>query len=140
VTLTTISSLVPTLQLFSNQTLSPSSQQEKDAVPLAAATEAPKESTPVPADTVNLSAQSKPALTEIRKNEAPKNEIANKINKTEQPESAVGKIQYVYDLNGKAKVQYLDVSGRLVYQVPSKLALQLKEYAPKTEPSLNAKA
>jgi hypothetical protein len=141
---TAVSSLAQTLPSFSTTVPESSPQTRKDAVPLAVVTEAPKESTSVPVDTVDLSVQSIQALTAVGKNEfqkeTAKKDNANSDKVADQSSSTVAKIQYLYDLNGEVKVQFMDASGQLVYQVPSKLALMLKENAPKSEQSVNTKA
>ena len=52
----------------------------------------------------------------------------------------VSKVQFVYDLKGDVKVQYLDTADRVIYQVPSELMLHLKEAALKADSAVDTKA
>jgi hypothetical protein len=150
VTPTTVSSLAQTLPVFpnSNSTPNQSSPVEKVVAPQAVVADAPKESATIQLDTVSLSAQSKLALSDIKKeellNEAakkgknPKDNVITNVS-SEQSGSVVSKVQFVYDLKGDIKVQYMDASDRLVYQVPTELMLRLKEAALKADSSVDTK-
>jgi hypothetical protein len=146
---TTVSGLAQALPLFTNTNPNPSPQGEKVIATTSTGTDVPKDIFPIPADTVSLSAQSKLALTEIKKEERPleaakrekaKKEDTNILSSEEQVGGVVSKVQFVYDLKGEVKVQYLDTVDRLIYQVPSELMLRLKEAALKANSAVDTKA
>lgn len=145
---TTVSGLAQALPLFTNANPNPSPQGEKVVSPPAAGTDIPKDISSIPADTVSLSAQSKLALIQIKKEEQPleaakrekaKKEGANMLSSGEQTSGVASKVQFVYDLKGELKVQYLDTADRLIYQVPSELMLHLKEAELKADSAVDTK-
>ena len=146
---TTVSGLAQALPLFTNTNPNPSPQGEKAMATPSAGADVPKDTPPAPTDTVSLSAQSKLALIEIKKEEQPleaakrekaKKEDAKTLGSRAQTGDVVSKVQFVYDLKGDVKVQYLDTADRIIYQVPSELMLHLKEAALKADSAVDTKA
>ena len=109
----------------------------------------PKDSATISVDTVNISDQSRRALPDLKKDESLSEEAKTKktakkeaktSNTDERSDSAMAKVQFVYDLKGELSVRYLDKANNLIYQVPSELMLQMREAASKSEVSVNTKA
>lgn len=135
-----------TLSLFSNAKSYSSPREEKVADSPGADVTKGRISAPV--DTVSLSLRSRQAVTDVKKEEtaieAAEKEKAVKeestIANSEISNETVAKVEFVYDLNGELSVKYMDTSGRLVYQLPSELQLQMKEAASKADTTVDTKA
>lgn len=135
-----------TLSLFSNAKSYSPSREEKVTTPPGA--DVTKDRSSVPVDTVSLSSQSRQAVAEVKKEEtaveAAEREKAvreeSTIANSERSSGAAAKVEFVYDLNGELSVKYMDTSGRLVYQLPSELVLQMKEAASKADTTVDTKA
>jgi hypothetical protein len=155
VTPTTVSGLTQTLPLFSEAKSSPPPQADKGtASESAVAPSANSGASIFSADTVSISSQSRQAASEVKKEVLPlevvkeekvkeekaKKEGASVLVNGDNPERALSKIQFVYDLKGELSVKYMDASDRLIYQTPSELMLYLKEAALKTVSSVDMKA
>ena len=135
-----------TLSLFSNAKSYSPSREEKVTTPPGA--DAVKDRSSASVDTVSLSSQSRQAVAEV-KNEETAIEAAERekavreestIANSERSNGAAAKVEFVYDLNGELSVKYMDTSGRLVYQLPSELVLQMKEAASKADTTVDTKA
>lgn len=134
------------LSLFSNAKSYSPSREEKVTTPPGA--DVTKDRSSVPVDTVSLSSQSRQAVAEVKKEEtaveAAEREKAvreeSTIANSERSSGAAAKVEFVYDLNGELSVKYMDTSGRLVYQLPSELVLQMKEAASKADTTVDTKA
>jgi hypothetical protein len=98
-----------------------------------------KEIKSVSTDKINLSEQSRQAMTDVSKEEV-KKEAATKATNGESPIRAIGEIQFVYDQKGDLSIRYMDASNKLIYQVPSELMIRMKEYAAKSDSSVDTKA
>ena len=89
-------------------------------------------------DTVEISSQALQAASDVKKGELQKAEVKKDAvvvaNKDLQLKAATAGVQFIYNENGDLITKYLDVSGNLVYQVPSKLMLLLRDL---NESSLN---
>lgn len=146
---TTVSGSIQALPLFSDAKLNPA--PHVDTVPSAqnAAIHAAN-TAPVSSDTVSISSRSRQAGAEVNKETVPSPEVAQKekarieealarIN-GKKPEQALSKVQFVYDQKGELSVRYMDASDRLIYQIPSEIALYLKEAAVKAESTVDTKA
>lgn len=137
-----------TLSLFSNAKSYSSSQEDGVTVPPGVGADVPKDRISVSVDTVSLSSQSRQAVADVKKEEtaikAAEREKAAKEESTivtsERSNEAAAKVEFVYDLNGELSVKYMDTSGRLVYQLPSELQLQMKEAASKADTTVDTKA
>lgn len=135
-----------TLSLFSNTKSYSPSREEKVTTPQVA--DVTKNRSSVPVDTVSLSLQSRQAVAEVKKEEtaieaAEREKTAKEesaIANSERSNGAAAKVEFVYDLNGELSVKYMDTSGRLVYQLPSELVLQMKEAASKADTTVDTKA
>jgi len=95
-----------------------------------------KENKPVSVDTVSISSQALQSSSEIKKDEAimaevKKDPVAD-VNKDIKPKAATAGIQFIYNQKGDLITKYLDLSGKLIYQVPSKLMLLLRELSSKS--------
>ena len=78
-----------------------------------------------PGDTVSISDQSRQAVADGKKEEAK----ATLVNKSGKPGTPTATVQFVYDPNGELIVRHMDADNRLIYQVPSKLMLRMRELA-----------
>ncbi|MFZ4859389.1 MAG: hypothetical protein ACOYL3_23685 [Desulfuromonadaceae bacterium] len=91
-------------------------------------------------DTVRISFQALQSSSDVKRDEAKsevKKDEARKIeakkekvgdtNNNIKPEAATAKVQFVYNQRGDLITKYLDSSGSLIYQVPSKLMLLSQE-------------
>lgn len=146
---TTVAGLTQALPLFSDAKSSPPPQ-----VGIAAASKGVPEnpannSSPISADTVSISSQSRQAVARVKKEELPlevvkkekaKKEEASVRANDESTEQAFSKVQFVYDQKGELSVRYMDASDRLIYQIPSEIMLYLKETALKAGLSVDMKA
>jgi hypothetical protein len=149
VTSTTVAGLTQTLPLFSDAKSSPPPQAGVATAPQSVPENPANNSFPISADTVSISSQSRQAVAGVKKEELPlevvKKEKAKKEEATvrangESTEEALPKVQFVYDQKGELSVRYMDASDRLIYQIPSKIMLYLKEAALKTGLSVDMKA
>lgn len=92
-----------------------------------------KDNNPGPVDTVKISTQAIQSNSDVKKDEAKKVEAkkdaagSGSINVS--TEGATAKVQFVYNQKGDMITKYLDSSGELIYQVPSKLMLLTEEAA-----------
>jgi len=149
VTPTAVASLTQTLPLFSDAKSSPPSQVGVAAASQSVLENQASNSSPMSADTVSISSQSRQAVAGVKKEELPlevvkkekaKKEEATIRAKSESTEQALSKVQFVYDQKGELSVRYMDASDRLIYQIPSEIMLYLKEAALKTGLSVDMKA
>jgi len=112
----------------------PPKEEKPNVSPLDVAASVAKGGKPVSADTVNISSEAIKVATDIKKDEPkktdPKKDAVVGLNKNEQTEKATAGIQFVYNQDGDLITKYLDLSGNIVYQVPSKLMLLMKELSP----------
>ena len=111
-----------------------------------------KENKPVSVDTVRISFQALQsssdvkkdgAKVEVKKDEAKKVEAKKESdrsgNNNVSSEGATAKVQFVYNQKGDLITKYLDSSGDLIYQVPSKLMLLSQETDSKSKSSLDTR-
>jgi hypothetical protein len=121
--------------LLSTVKLSPSSaltrKEESKTGSLVATASVAKDNKPVPVDTVKLSFQALQSGSGVKKDEAnkveTKKEASVDVNKNVSSEGTTAKVQFVYNQKGDLITKYLDSSGELIYQVPSKLMLLSQE-------------
>lgn len=136
------------LSLFSNAKSYSSSREESVIVPPGAGVDVAKDRISASVDTVSLSSQSRQAVAGVKKEEtavkaAEREKVVEKesaIANSEGSNEVAAKVEFVYDQNGELSVKYMDTSGRLVYQLPSELQLQMKEAASKADTTVDTKA
>lgn len=137
-----------TLSLFSNAKSYSFSREESVIVPPGAGADVAKDRISASVDTVSLSSQSRQAVADVKKEEtavkaAEREKVVEKesaIANSEGSNEVAAKVEFVYDQNGELSVKYMDTSGRLVYQLPSELQLQMKEAASKADTTVDTKA
>jgi hypothetical protein len=111
-----------------------------------------KDSKPAPVDTVQISNQALQSSANVKKDEAKsdvKKDEAKKVDAKKEssgngvdnaiPEGNPAKVQFVYSQKGNLITKYLNSSGDLVYQVPSKLMLLTKETESNSNPSVDTR-
>ena len=120
-----------------------------------------KDSKPAQVDTVQISNQALQSSANVKKDEAKndvkKDDAKTTVKKDETkkvdakkessgngidnaiPEGNPAKVQFVYSQKGNLITKYLNASGELVYQVPSKLMLLTKETESNSNPSVDTR-
>ncbi|HIJ88458.1 MAG TPA: hypothetical protein HPP97_12375 [Desulfuromonadales bacterium] len=116
------------------------------------------DSKPVAADAVNISFQALQSSSDVKrieakaeakkdetkKDETKKDEVKNKaVGNSDSnviSDGATAKVQFVYNQKGDLITKYLDSSGELIYQVPSKLMLLSQEAELKSKALVDTRA
>ncbi|MDD2851494.1 MAG: hypothetical protein PHY09_06265 [Desulfuromonadaceae bacterium] len=121
-----------------------SSQKGDNGVGASSAVAAPaRKNPPVSGDTVTISAQSQQAeaVSMQRDERIDKKDGENSNNAVKNNGNAVSapSVEFIYDQQGELIVKYMDNAKKLIYQVPSQLMLRMREYAPKSDLSVDLK-
>ena len=146
-------SSTPQISKMRSSSLSVSVKKEENkSVSLNGNAGEPKENKPVSVDTVRLSFQALQSSSDVKKDEAKvevkkdeakkveaKKEADGGVNNNVSSEGASAKVQFVYNQKGDLITKYLDSSGDLIYQVPSKLMLLSKETDSKSKSSVDTR-
>lgn len=121
----------------------PARQEESRTSPVNATAGVAKDNKPVSVDTVKISFQALQSGSDVKKDEAKKveskKETAADVNNNASSESASAKVQFVYNQKGDLVTKYLNSSGDLIYQVPSKLMILSKEIDEKSNASVDTR-
>jgi len=134
-------SSTPQISTMRSSSLSVSVKKEENkSVSLNGSAGESKENKPVSVDTVRISFQALQSSSDVKKDEAKvevkkdeakkveaKKEADGGVNNNVSSEGASAKVQFVYNQKGDLITKYLDSSGDLIYQVPSKLMLLTQE-------------
>jgi|GEM_PF-4678275 uncharacterized FlaG/YvyC family protein len=101
---------------------------------------------PVSVDSVSISSEAFRVASDAKTEEAKKAEAkediladVSKKNNLKLKAASAG-VQFIYNQKGDLITKYLDLSGELIYQVPSKLLLLLRELEPKSNSSVDVNA
>ena len=146
-------SSTPQISKMRSSSLSVSVKKEENkSVSLNGNAGEPKENKPVSVDTVRLSFQALQSSSDVKKDEAKvevkkdeakkveaKKEADGGVNNNVSSEGASAKVQFVYNQKGDLITKYLDSSGDLIYQVPSKLMLLSQETDSKSKSSVDTR-
>jgi hypothetical protein len=146
-------SSAPQISTMRSSSLSDSvKKEETKTVSLNVSAGESKENKPVSVDTVRISFQALQSSSDVKKDEAKvevKKDEAKKVEAKKESdrsgdnnissEGATAKVQFVYSQKGDLITKYLDSSGDLIYQVPSKLMLLSQETDSKSKSSVDTR-
>jgi hypothetical protein len=153
---TSVSNIAQSAPLISTMKSSPSSastrNEESKTSSLNVSAGVASESKPGAVDTVRISFQALQSNTDVKRDEARANVKRDEAKKVEakkdtagntssavSSEASTAKVQFVYNQKGDLITKYMDSSGELIYQVPSKLMLLSQEADSKSNLKSNSK-
>jgi hypothetical protein len=134
-----VSDIAQTVPQFSNTLSNSSPQEERGAGSPGVSAALTKDDRLAPNDTISISDQSRQAVVDGKKAEAKKERTPTADNSGKSG-TITATIQFVYDLKGELIVRHMDSANRLIYQIPSRLALLIRELASKSYSSVDTKA
>ena len=129
----------------------PAKKEESKSTPLSVTAGVAKDDKSGTVDSVRISFQALQSSSDAKKDEAKvdgkkdeakkvdaKKETAGNANNNVNAEAATAKVQFVYNQKGDLITRYLNSSGELIYQVPSKLMLLTQEAELKSKSTSNS--